>query len=187
MTPANADPAPFRGLVLGVGNLLLKDEGVGVHVARAVARAAETPGGALPMGTRVVDGGTLGLDLLPLLDESDAIIIIDAAHLHREPGTVAVLRGEELASVIAGHLSTHQVGIADLLAVARLAGSLPERVSLVAIEPAEIGPGLELTPDVAARLSAAVEIVREEAWAQMRADPHLAVKSGHRAGPAAAR
>lgn len=168
MTPADAGSGPFRGLVLGVGNLLLQDEGVGVHVARAVARAAETPEGALPAGTRVVDGGTLGLDLLPLIDESDAVVIVDAANLHREPGAVAVLRGDDLASAVAGHLSAHQVGLGDLLAVARLAGSLPEQVALVAIQPADIAPGLELTPAVAATLPSVVEMVREEAWAQTR-------------------
>lgn len=182
MTSANTGPGPFRGLVLGVGNLLLQDEGVGIHVVRAVVRAAETPEGALPAGTRVVDGGTLGLDLLPLLGESDAVVIVDAANLNREPGTIAVLRGDDLASVIAGHLSPHQVGIGDLLAVARLAGSLPEQVSLVAIQPADIAPGIELTPDVAAALQQAVETVCAECWDQARME--LPGRTARPAGPA---
>jgi hydrogenase maturation protease len=173
----------WRGLVLGVGNLLLQDEGVGIHVVQAITRAAGTPGGALPEGTRVVDGGTLGLDLLPLLDDADGVVLVDAAELRREPGAVAVLRGGDLASAIAGHLSIHQVGIGDLLAVARLAGSLPEQVALVAIQPADIAPGLELSPDVAAALPAALEVVRREAWAQARAGRLSAGEPGEPTGP----
>lgn len=161
---------PGRVLVLGVGNLLLQDEGVGIHVVRALDRRPSEFPDMLPPGTRVVDGGTLGLDLLPLLEDADAVVLVDAANLRREPGTVAVLRGNDLASAIAGHLSPHQVGIGDLLAAARLIGSLPNRVSLVAIQPADIAPGLELTPDVAAALPQAVEMVRAECWDQVRTE-----------------
>ncbi len=159
-----------RGLILGIGNLLLQDEGVGVHVIQALARAAGTPEGALPPGTETVDGGTLGLDLLPLLDGVDGLVLVDAAQLGREPGTVAVLRGDELARVLGGHISAHQVGVADLLGAARLAGALPGRVSLVAIQPAVVAPGLALTPEVAAALPAAVAAARAEAWAHAGAD-----------------
>jgi hydrogenase maturation protease len=137
----------------------------------------------LPAGTRVVDGGTLGLDLLPLLEDADAVVLVDAANLRREPGTVAVLRGDELASLIGGHLSVHQVGVGDLLAAARLMGSLPSQVSLVAIQPAEVAPGLELTDDVAAALPRAVEAVRAEAWAQAQA----AAGAGRSEGPGSSR
>ncbi len=159
----------WRGLVLGIGNLLLRDEGVGVHVARALASATESSEGGLPPGTRVVDGGTLGLDLLPLLADADGVVLVDAANLHREPGAVAVLRGDELASGMAGHLSPHQVGLGDLLGAARLMGSLPGRICLVAIQPADIEPGLDLTPEVAAAFPRVLDMVRAESWGQARA------------------
>lgn len=148
-------------LVLGVGNLLLQDEGIGIHVVRELSR----DGAGLPADTQVVDGGTLGLDLLPLLDGVDGVVFVDAAELHREPGAVAVLRGEEIAAATGGHLSVHQVGLADLLAVARINGTLPARVALVAVQPGVIAPGLELTPEVAAALPAAVAAARAEARA----------------------
>lgn len=159
----------WRGLVLGVGNLLLRDEGVGVHVARALADASESQDGGLPPGTQVVDGGTLGLDLLPLLADADGVVLVDAANLHSEPGTVAVLRGDALASGMAGHLSPHQVGLGDLLAAARLTSSLPAQLALVAIQPQDIGPGVELTPALLAALPRAVDLVRVECWDQARA------------------
>ena len=163
-----------HGLLLGVGNLLLQDEGVGIHVVQAIAGAAGTPGGSLPPGTRVVDGGTLGLDLLPLLDDADSVVFVDAANLRQPPGTVEVLREDEVAAASGGQLSVHQVGLADLLAAARLVGSLPEHVSLVAVQPSDIAPGLDLTPDVEAAVPEAMKAACAEAWVQFRAEEAVA-------------
>lgn len=143
-------------LVIGVGNILLRDEGVGVRVARELHRLAASGHVALPPATRVVDGGTLGLDLLPLIEDSRALLMIDAVELGGPPGTVRVLRADELHGALAGHVSPHQVGIGDLLAAARLMGTLPDAVALVAIQPAEIAIGLELTDAVEAAVPAAV-------------------------------
>lgn len=146
-------------LVLGVGNVLLRDEGVGVRVAREIAAL---PPDQLPPGTEVVDGGTLGLDLLPMIEDAAAIVMVDAVNLRSDPGATRVLRDEELHSALARHVSPHQVGVGDLLAAARLAGSLPDRVSLVAIQPELIEIGLELTPAVEAAVPVAVGLVRRE-------------------------
>jgi hydrogenase maturation protease len=146
-------------LVLGVGNVLLRDEGVGIHVVR---RLEALGADALPPGTTIVDGGTLGLDLLPMLEDAAAVVMVDAVDLRAEPGAVDVLRGATLHAALAGHISPHQVGVGDLLAAARLAGSLPDRVSLVAIQPGAIEVGLELTPAVEAALPAAVELTLAE-------------------------
>ena len=151
---------PLAGpiLLVGVGNVLLGDEGVGVHVARRLeARLAE-----LPAGIRIVDGGTLGLDLLPLLADAQSAVIVDAVDIGAQPGTVAVLRGDEIVEALGGSLSAHQVGVGDLLAVARLTGSLPQRVALVGIQPARIEVGLELTQAVREALPLAVEAARRE-------------------------
>jgi hydrogenase maturation protease len=141
---------------MGVGNILLRDEGVGVRVARELHRLAASGHVAVPPGTRVVDGGTLGLDLLPLIDDSRALLMVDAVDLGGPPGTVAVLHADELHAALAGHVSPHQVGIGDLLAAARLMGTLPEAVALVAIQPGEITIGLELSAGVEAAVPAAV-------------------------------
>ena len=146
-------------LVLGVGNVLLRDEGVGVRVARDVAALGP---GAVPAGTEVVDGGTLGLDLLPVVAGAAAMVMVDAVNLRAEPGTVGVLRDEQLHAALAQHGSPHQVGIGDLVAAARLARSVPARVALVAIQPERIESGLELTPAVEAAVPSAVQAVLRE-------------------------
>jgi hydrogenase maturation protease len=146
-------------LVLGVGNVLLRDEGVGIHVVR---RLEALGADALSPGTRIVDGGTLGLDLLPMLEDAAAVVMVDAVNLRLAPGAVDVLRGTDLHTALAGHISPHQVGVGDLLAAARLAGSLPARVSLVAIQPEAIEIGLELTPAVEAAVPVAVELALAE-------------------------
>ena len=143
-------------LVIGVGNVLLRDEGVGVRVARELHRLASTGRVAVPPGTRVVDGGTLGLDLLPLVEDSRALLMIDAVDLRGTPGAVEVLRGDALDGALVGHVSPHQVGIGDLVAVARLMGTLPEAVALVGVQPGEISIGLELTAAVEAAVPGAV-------------------------------
>jgi hydrogenase maturation protease len=149
-------------LVLGVGNILLKDEGVGVRVAMALAAACER--GEIAFGHRldIVDGGTLGLDLLPQIEDSAALLLVDAVNLQREPGTVYLLRGDEIHATLAGHVSPHQVGISDLVAAARLLGGLPEHVSLVGIQPADISIGLDLTSVVEAVLPHALDVVVRE-------------------------
>lgn len=149
-------------LVIGVGNVLLRDDGVGVRVAGELHRLASAGRIALPPGTRIVDGGTLGLELLPLIEDSRALLMVDAVDLGRTPGTVEVIHREALHGALAGHLSPHQVGIGDLLAAARLIGTLPEAVVLVGVQPGEVATGLELSGAVDAAVPTAVRAcVRE--------------------------
>ena len=162
-------------LVLGVGNILLQDEGVGIRIADEVAALD------LPPGIRAVDGGTLGLDLLPLIEDAAALVMVDAVDLRAEPGTVDVLRGDELRSALGGHVSPHQVGVGDLIEVARLAGTLPDRVALVAIQPGTIAVGLELTPAVEAAVPRAVELAVAEATT---ARTDIAARAGNAMAPA---
>lgn len=148
-------------LVIGVGNVLLSDEGVGVHVVRELERQ-DPEHASLPPGTRLVDGGTLGLDLLPMIAGADAVVLVDAVNLGATPGTLTVLRGAEVEGTLARHVSAHQVGVADLVAVARLTGCLPRNVALVGIKPASMEIGLSLTPRVEAAVAGAVELLRAE-------------------------
>ncbi|HEX9044377.1 MAG TPA: HyaD/HybD family hydrogenase maturation endopeptidase [Candidatus Limnocylindrales bacterium] len=149
-------------LVIGVGNVLLRDEGVGVRVAREIHRLAAEGQLEIPEGTRVVDGGTLGLDLLPLIEDARALLMIDAVDLRSTPGTVRVIAGNELHVALAGHVSPHQVGIGDLLAAARLMATLPDAVALVAIQPADISVDLALSPDVEAAVPEAVLVAADQ-------------------------
>ena len=153
-------------LVLGIGNVLLGDEGVGVHVVRALGDDI----GPLPAGTQLVDGGTLGIELLPLVEDADALVLVDAVALGAPAGTVLCIVGDAIEATLSRHVSPHQVGSADLIAVARLMGVLPERVALVGIQSEFIGFNLQLSNAVAAAVAGAAEQVREIAW-QFVAEP----------------
>ena len=149
-------------LVIGIGNILLRDEGVGVRVVMELERRVAQGHLAAPPGTRFVDGGTLGLELLPMLTDASALVLVDAVNLGGPPGTVSVLRGEEIEGTLAGHVSPHQVGVADLVAAARLMGVMPRDSSLVGIQPAAIDIGLDLTPQVEAAVLDAMTRVGAE-------------------------
>ncbi len=143
-------------LVLGIGNVLLRDEGVGVHLLRELERRAERGDVVLPRDTRLVDGGTAGLGLLPLLAETRAVLLLDAIDLGLAPGAVTVLRGDALRARAGGPRAVQRAGVGDLLAAARLADVLPAAVALVGVQPEEIAVGLALTAAVRAALPAAV-------------------------------
>jgi hydrogenase maturation protease len=134
-------------LVLGIGNTLLTDDGAGVQVARQLQAAA---GADLP-ALRVLDAGTMGFALLPEVQDCAALIVVDAARESLAPGTVTVRESSEMDRFLSRRgRSVHEVGIADLLDMARLSGSLPARRALIGIEPAVVDWGLECTPAVAA-------------------------------------
>jgi hydrogenase maturation protease len=142
-------------IVLGIGNILLTDDGVGVHAVRALAEDA-----GLPPGTEVVDGGTGGLSLLPIVRDATALVLVDAVDVGAPPGSVHVLTGADLYAGLV-RLSVHQVGAADLLAAARLTGGLPADVVLVGVQPASLAPDVRLSAPVAAALPAVLAAVRE--------------------------
>jgi hydrogenase maturation protease len=145
-------------VVLGLGNILLGDDGTGIHVIR---RLASDPSPEIA-SARIVDGGTLGLDLLPLVDEARALLLIDAVELGQPPGTVVLLRGDDLKGRFGPLATAHQAGLGDLVATARLTGMLPDRTSLVAVQPGSIEVGLELSAAVAAAVPEAAHLAREE-------------------------
>jgi len=151
----SAPVGPF--LVIGIGNALLRDEGVGIHLLRALERQVARGQVALPPETRLIDGGTLGLDLLPLLAGARAVLLLDAVALGLEPGTVTTLRGEALRAPAGWTRPVQPGGIGDLLATARLADVLPAAIALVGVQPGEIAAGLALTGVVQAALPAAID------------------------------
>jgi hydrogenase maturation protease len=143
-------------LVLGIGNTLLSDDGIGVHVALAVEAAAQ--GADLPV--RVRDGGTIGLALLAEIEPGAALIAVDAMELHAPPGTLRVFQGAAMDAQLRGtKRSAHEVALADLMQAAAFSGIGPARRALVAIQPAVTTWGLTPTPAVAAALPAAVAAI----------------------------
>ena len=143
-------------LVLGVGNVLLCDEGVGIHLLHELERRAARGDVVLPGDTRLVDGGTMGLDLLPQLAGARALLVLDAVDLRLAPGAVTVLRGNALRARVGGAPAVQRAGVGDLLAAARLADVLPAAVALVGVQPAQIEIGLAMSAVVRAALPAAV-------------------------------
>jgi len=130
-------------LVLGLGNILLSDEGIGVWVAESLRRRFE-----FPPEVTVLEGGTLGLDLLPRLDGVERLLLIDAVKLGRAPGDVVRLEGDEVPAVLDVKVSSHQLGVQDLLATARLMGSEPPHVVLWGMEPERLEPGTGFSASV---------------------------------------
>jgi hydrogenase maturation protease len=119
-------------LVLGLGNTLLADDGVGVHVVRRLAADA-----ALPHGVRTVDGGTLGFRLAAMLSDAGSVLIIDATDIKMEPGTIRLLDTKSLDAHVASgqRTSAHEAGLANLLGLARLENFEPRHLAVLAIQP----------------------------------------------------
>ena len=134
-------------LLLGVGNLLLSDEGVGVRALEAIEERFE-----LPPGVELLDGGTSGMELLGYIQGRDALIIIDAVTCQKPPGTIIRLEGEQVPALFRKKISPHQLGLSDLIAACRLTDSLPGKLVLFGIEPKELGTGLDLSDEVARAL-----------------------------------
>jgi len=144
-------------LVLGLGNLLLQDEGVGVRVIeRLRARYA------FPDHVIVLDGGTLGLDLLPYIEEASHLVIVDAVNAGKEPGTLVRLVNDEIPAFLGPKVSPHQVGLQDVLALAQLRGHSPAEVVLWGVQAERLAPGLDLSPAVAAQVEPLCARVIEE-------------------------
>jgi len=146
-----------KTLVLGLGNILLSDEGVGVHVIRLLRERYQ-----FPQEVEILDGGTLALDLLPYVEDADRLLIVDAVQMDAPPGTVARLVGEEVPAVLNLKYSPHQMGLSDLLAAAHLMGWYPTELVLWGIQPASMDVGLELSPAVADQVETVVQNVLAE-------------------------
>lgn len=134
-------------LVLGLGNVLCTDDGAGVAAMHRFLRRWQVPDGVL-----VVDGGTQGLALLPLVERADQVILIDAIAADAAPGALVRLDGEEVGPAVYERLSPHQIGVGDLLAGAALVDRYPSRVILLGIVPESIDLGIERSPAVDAHL-----------------------------------
>jgi hydrogenase maturation protease len=144
-------------LVLGIGNLVMSDDGIGVRVVQQLAERYR-----FPAGVRILDGGTLGLDLLPQLEGVERLLVVDAVETGREPGSLIRLSGEDVPIVLETKVSPHQMGLKDLLAVAMLQGFDPIEMVLLGVQPELIEMGVELSPPVAAQQEALVGKVLAE-------------------------
>ena len=157
-TATAAGPA----VVIGVGNVLLRDDGVGVRAVEALRATVSQDPTALPGGTRLIDGGTLGLDLLRTLEGARSLLLLDAVDLDQPAGTVSVLRGDAIVAAGGRWGRSAPGGVGELLALARLMGCLPDPVALVGIQVDDVGFGIGLSATVEAALPSAVATARHE-------------------------
>jgi hydrogenase maturation protease len=132
-------------VILGVGNLIMSDEGLGVRFIEALDRA-----GGIPADVVTIDGGTSTNELLGELENLDLLIIVDAIVSAAAPGTIVRLEGDHIPSAFSNKLSPHQHGINDLLATLKFLGRAPARVVLFGCVPARIELGMELSSEVGA-------------------------------------
>lgn len=154
--------AEGRGLlVLGLGNLLCGDDGAGVAAVELLRKRYLEPA-----GVTVLDGGTLGLSLLPYVEDAADAILVDAVRADLPPGSLVRLEGEQVSLAARERLSVHQIGVADLLGGAHLVGRLPERLLLLGIVPEKVELRFGRSPLVEAGLPDLVErvVVEAKAW-----------------------
>jgi hydrogenase maturation protease len=149
----------MRKIILGIGNLLNTDEGVGIHAIRALQLKGSVG------DFEIEDGGTLGLNLLPLIEESSHLVVLDAIDGHKTPGTLIELARDEVPLFSTIKMSQHQLLFQEVLALAQVRGHLPEHLTLVGIQPEDLQVGIDLSPTVALMLprlvARAEEIARE--------------------------
>ena len=144
-------------LILGLGNILLRDEGLGVRAVELLGQRYQ-----LPLEVEVCDGGCMGLELLPRLEGISHLMLVDAAEMHRRPGTIERFEDDEIGQRWEWKLSVHETGLSDLLGAAVLMGYKFEKIVLFAMQPAPTAVGLDLSPAVQAALPRLVRMMAGE-------------------------
>lgn len=151
-------------LLLGIGNTLLSDEGIGIHIVQALLDAPEGP----RAGVEYLDGGTLSFTLAGPIQDADALIVVDAAQLNAVPGALQIFLGEDMDQFLNANRksSVHEVGLTDLRAIAILAGHWPARRAMLAIQPQKLDWGEQPSEAVAAAIPLACQQINllMDAW-----------------------
>jgi hydrogenase maturation protease len=147
--------------VIGVGNLLLKDEGIGVHIAHALQQTD------IPHGTKIIDGGTSS-DLPYYLKDIDTLIIIDAVKGRSQPGTIYRFHLHDVNIESEGMLSVHELGLEQSLKMMSLMGSEPKETVIIGIEPKEIDWGTELSAELQQKIPEVINVVLNEISSRLK-------------------
>lgn len=149
---SSASPKKPRIVVVGIGNLLLKDEGIGVHVAQTLKGIPSL------VDFEVIDGGT-SPDLFPLVEGVDKLIVIDAAKGGGEPGDIYRFTIDDLGMEDSINTSAHQMRLVETLLMMRVLGTAPEKTVIIGVEPKEIDWGLELSPELEKKIPEIIDVV----------------------------
>ena len=158
-------PVPGGVVVIGIGNVVCSDDGLGVHAVRRLRESRRNTD-----HVELVEGGSAGLLLLPHLAGAQRVIIVDAIDTRAAPGTLIRLDALHWAEAFAGGLSPHDVGLRDLLGAARFSGAWPQELVLYGIQPCSTAIGTELSAPVAATLDALLDRIAAQlaAWTDER-------------------
>ena len=144
-------------LVLGMGNILLEDEGLGIRALEALRRDFE-----MPAGVELLDGGTTGMGLLDDISGRDHLLVLDAVQTGEPPGTLVAMRGDEVPVYFGVRVTPHQLGLADVLATLELSDEQPGSVAVLGMVPHSLEMALELSGPVRSRLGELVRMAVEE-------------------------
>ena len=147
----------MRIVVLGIGNILMSDEGVGVRTVEELARRYD-----LPPEVEVIDGGCSGMEMLDDLARADHVVIVDAVQAGVPPASLVTLHGDDVPAFFTAKLSPHQVGLCDVLAALKLTDESPGSLTLIGVQPMSLDLAMELSPQVAAILPNIVARVVDE-------------------------
>lgn len=147
----------MKTAVMGIGNLLMTDEGIGVHIINKLKEEYTFPG-----SVSLIDGGTMGLDLLPFFEGNDRVLIIDAVNFRKEPGTIEIIEGDKVPALFNSKLSAHQIGLPDMLFAAKLMDISPPEICLIGIQPKSIETGAELTDEISSRVDFLVDKILQQ-------------------------
>ena len=137
-----------NAIVLGIGNLLNSDEGMGVHAVRRLEAELGKP----DIGLQLLDGGTLGLNLLPLIEDASHLLLLDSVNAGQAPGTIVELTKNQIPLYSGVKMSIHQTSFQEVLGLADLRHRLPSHLHLIGVQPADLSVGVELSPIVAGQL-----------------------------------
>jgi hydrogenase maturation protease len=142
--------------LLGLGNILLRDEGVGVHIVKSVEKKH-----TFSPPISIIDGGTSGTDLLPVFEENQKILIVDAVNFGKDPGYIELLRDDDILKQLTTKLTMHHIGLADVLSSVKLLEYEHEEICLVGIQPEIIDTGLELSELLQSKIDEFESVVLE--------------------------
>lgn len=143
--------------VFGIGNILLSDDGAGVHAVNRLKKEYE-----FPENVELIDGGTKGLDLLPLIETRDRVLFVDAANFKKKPGTIDRVEGDKIPAFLSHKLSVHQIGLPDMLFSARLMEITPSEMCLIGMQPESMETSTELSATVSKRMDAFLDSILEK-------------------------
>lgn len=147
---------PKRIVILGIGNILLSDEGIGVHVANELAKTE------LPPEVSIVKGGTDGFRLLNVITEADRLIIVDSLRTGAEPGTIYRFDVGDVRCCPSGFkTSVHQIGILEVIDLSGLIGKTPH-TTVIGVEPKSLEMNMELSPEIREKIPKIIELVMDE-------------------------